>query len=100
MKKITSYFVLVLAVAFLSSCNGLNKMKKSAGDVNYDVVPEVLEAHGGVVEVTIKGTFPEKYFDKNTVLEATPVLTYEGGETAFEPVSVRTRDRKCSDRGL
>lgn len=89
MKKIRSYFVLVLAVAFLSSCNGLNKMKKSAGDVNYDVVPEVLEAHGGVVEVTIKGTFPEKYFDKNTVLEATPVLTYEGGETAFESVSVQ-----------
>ena len=89
MKKIRSYFILVMAVALLSSCNGLNKMKKSAGDVNYDVVPEVLEAHGGVVEVTIKGTFPEKYFDKNTVLEATPVLTYEGGETAFAPVTVQ-----------
>ncbi len=89
MKKIRSYFILVLAVALLSSCSGLNKMKKNAGQVNYDVVPEVLETHGGVVEVTIKGTFPEKYFDKNTTLEATPVLTYEGGETAFEPVKVQ-----------
>ncbi|MDX2415677.1 MAG: hypothetical protein QNK33_10850, partial [Bacteroidales bacterium] len=89
MKKIRSYFILVMAVALLSSCNGLNKMKKSASDVKYDVVPEVLEAHGGVVEVTVKGTFPEKYFDKNTVLEATPVLTYEGGETAFKSVNVQ-----------
>jgi len=89
MKKIRSYFILVLAVAFLSSCSGLNKMKKNAGQVNYDVVPEVLEAHGGIVAVSIKGTFPEKYFDKNTVLEATPVLTYEGGETAFDVVKVQ-----------
>lgn len=81
--------MLVLAVALLSSCGGLNKMKTNAGDVNYDVVPEVLETHGGIVEVSIKGTFPEKYFDKNTVLEATPVLTYEGGETAFESVKLQ-----------
>jgi hypothetical protein len=64
-------------------------MKKNASLINYDVVPEVLETHAGTVEVTIKGTFPEKYFDKNTVLEATPVLTYEGGETAFEAVNVQ-----------
>ena len=89
MKKIRSYFILILAAAILSSCSGLNKMKKNAGLVNYDVVPEVLETHAGTVEVTIKGTFPDKYFDKNTVLEATPVLVYQGGETAFEPVSVQ-----------
>jgi hypothetical protein len=64
-------------------------MKKNAGLVNYDVVPEVLETHAGIVEVTIKGTFPDKYFDKNTVLEATPVLVYDAGETAFESKSVQ-----------
>ncbi len=89
MKKIRSYFILVLAVALLSSCSGLNKMKKNASQVKYDVVPEVLETHGGVVEVSIKGTFPEKYFDKNTTLEATPVLTYDGGETVFDAVKVQ-----------
>ncbi|TFH37034.1 MAG: hypothetical protein E4G95_05155 [Bacteroidia bacterium] len=89
MKKIKNYFILFIAAAVLSSCSGLNKMKKNASLVNYNVVPEVLETHAGTVDVTIKGNFPEKYFDKNTVLEATPVLIYDGGETVFENVSVQ-----------
>ena len=88
MKKIRSYFILILAAAFLSSCSGLNKMKKEAGDIKYEVTPKVLEAHGGLVNVTIKGTFPEKYFNKKATLTVTPVLTYTGGETAFEKVQV------------
>lgn len=89
MKKIKSYLILFIAAAAMSSCSGLNKMKTNADQVNYNIVPEVLETHAGEVEVTIQGTFPEKYFDKNTVLEATPVLTYQGGEKAFESVKVQ-----------
>lgn len=88
MKKIRSYFILILAAAFLSSCSGLNKMKKEAGDIKYEVTPKVLEAHGGLVNVTIKGTFPEKYFNKKATIQVTPVLTYAGGETAFDKVEV------------
>ncbi|MDX9726389.1 MAG: hypothetical protein RBT38_08390 [Bacteroidales bacterium] len=88
MKKIRSFFILILAAAFLASCSGLNKMKKEAGDIKYEVIPKVLEAHGGQVNVTIKGTFPEKYFNKKATLEVTPVLTYAGGETAFDKVQV------------
>lgn len=88
MKKIRSYFILILAAAFLASCSGLNKMKKEAGDVNYEVTPKILETHGGLVNVTIKGTFPEKYFNKKATLEVTPTLTYTGGETAFDKVQV------------
>ncbi|HEX2919659.1 MAG TPA: hypothetical protein VHO50_00695 [Bacteroidales bacterium] len=88
MKKFRSYFILILAAVVMSSCSGLNKMKKNSGLIKYDVTPKVLEAHAGVVNVTIKGTFPEKYFDKKTTLTAAPVLTYEGGETAFENVQV------------
>jgi tetratricopeptide (TPR) repeat protein len=88
MKKIRSYFILILAAAFLASCSGLNKMKKEAGGIKYEVTPKVLEAHGGLVNVTIKGTFPEKYFNKKATLAVTPVLTYTGGETAFEKVQV------------
>jgi tetratricopeptide (TPR) repeat protein len=87
MKKIRSYFILFLAASVMVSCSGLNKMKKNANLVNYEVTPKVLETHGGQVEVTIKGTYPQKYFDKKTVLEITPVLTYTGGETAFDKVS-------------
>ncbi len=89
MKKIRSYFILIIAAALLSGCSGLNKMKQNADQVRYEVIPEVLEAHAGSVDLTIKGTFPDKYFDKNTVLEATPVLVYEGGETQFEKVTLQ-----------
>lgn len=88
MKKIRSYFILILAAAVMSSCSGLNKMKKEAGDVKYEVTPKILEAHNGLVNVTIKGTFPEKYFNKKATLSVTPVLTYAGGETAFDKVQV------------
>jgi tetratricopeptide (TPR) repeat protein len=88
MKKFKSYFILILAAAVMSSCSGLNKMKKDANLVKYEVTPKVLETHGGMVDVTIKGTFPQKYFDKKTTLEVTPVLTYSGGETAFEKVQI------------
>ncbi len=63
-------------------------MKKNSSQVKYEVTPKVLEAHAGMVNVTIKGTFPEKYFDKKTTVTATPVLTYSGGETVFEKVQV------------
>ena len=88
MKKFRSYFILTLAAVVISSCSGLNKMKKNEGLVKYEVTPKVLETHAGLVNVTIKGVFPDKYFDKKTILTATPVLTYSGGETAFEKVQV------------
>jgi tetratricopeptide (TPR) repeat protein len=88
MKKFRSYFILILAAAVMTSCSGLNKMKKNSNLVKYEVTPKVLETHAGVVTVTIKGTFPAKYFDKKTTVTATPVLTYTGGETAFDKVQV------------
>jgi tetratricopeptide (TPR) repeat protein len=88
MKKFRSYFILILAAAFMTSCSGLNKMKKNSNLVKYEVTPKVLQTDAGMVTVTIKGTFPEKYFDKKTTVTLTPVLTYAGGETAFEKVQV------------
>jgi len=88
MKKFGSYFILIVAATVMTSCSGLNKMKKNCNLVKYEVTPKVLETHAGVVTVTIKGTFPAKYFDKKTTVTATPVLTYTGGETAFEKVQV------------
>jgi len=88
MKKFRSYFILILAAAVMTGCSGLNKMKKNSNLVKYEVTPKVLETHAGVVNVTIKGTFPTKYFDKKTTVTATPVLTYTGGETTFDKVQV------------
>jgi len=88
MKKFRSYFILILAATLMTSCSGLNKMKQNSNLIKYEVTPKVLEAHAGMVTVTIKGTFPASYFDKKTTVTATPVLTYAGGETAFEKVQV------------
>jgi tetratricopeptide (TPR) repeat protein len=86
MKKIRSYFILILAAVLMAGCSGLNKMKKNAGLVKYEVTPQVLQTDAGVVPVAIKGVFPAKYFDKKTTVTATPVLTYEGGETPYSEV--------------
>jgi len=88
MKNFRSYFILILVAAVMTSCSGLKKMKTNANLIKYEVTPSVLKTDAGIVPVTIKGTFPAKYFDKKTVVTATPVLTYAGGETAFDKVQV------------
>jgi tetratricopeptide (TPR) repeat protein len=88
MKKFKSYFILILAAIVMTSCSGLNKMKTNSNLIKYEVTPKVLQTDGGIINVTIKGTFPSSYFDKKTTVTATPVLTYAGGEAAFEKVQV------------
>ena len=65
MKKLTlNLMTLGVAAIVISSCGGLNKMVDNSSTVDYDVQPSPVETHGGEVEVTIKTTFPEKYFNK------------------------------------
>lgn len=82
-------FATVALAALLASCSGLDKMKDNAPDINYTVTPEVLEVHGGQVPVTIKVQVPGGYFDKKTEINATPVLVYDGGETAYAPYQLQ-----------
>jgi Flp pilus assembly protein TadD len=84
MKNFTRLFVILLAAALMSGCSSLEKMKKNANLVTYEITPKVLETHGGIVAAQVKATYPEKYFDKNTTLKITPVLVYQGGETVFD----------------
>jgi tetratricopeptide (TPR) repeat protein len=84
MKNFTRLFVILLAAVLMSGCSSLDKMKKNANLVKYEITPNVLETHAGIVAAQVKATYPEKYFDKNTTLKVTPVLVYEGGETAFD----------------
>ena len=65
MKNFRSYFILILVAAFLTSCSGLNKMKKNSNLIKYDVTPKVLVTDAGLVPVTIKGTLPAKYFEES-----------------------------------
>lgn len=83
--KRTLGYVAILAMSGLVavSCSPLNKMKKNSGKISYAVTPQTLVEKGGMVDVKIDINFPEKYFNKKVVLEATPVLRYNNGEKAF-----------------
>ena len=79
-KKLYLPIVALLVLAF-SSCSKMGELSSDYFTTN----PEVLEAVGGKVPVTITGKFPEKYFKKNATVEVTPVLRWEGGEAKGQP---------------
>ncbi|TCO07709.1 TPR end-of-group domain-containing protein [Natronoflexus pectinivorans] len=81
-------FLALTAVVF-AGCSSLEKMRRNAEDISYTVTPEVLEAHGGQVNANIRVRIPAGYFDRRATLEATPVLVYEGGETAFPSYTIQ-----------
>lgn len=87
--RLNSLAFVLLAAVILSSCGGLNKMVKMAPQVRYSVTPEVLEMHADSVEITLKGSFPAKFFNKNAVLTITPVLKYANGQTEFASYTVQ-----------
>ena len=58
----------------------------------------LLSKKGDSVYVRINGTFPPKYFEKNAVMNFTPVLKYEGGETPL-PAKVFIGEDVNSDAG-
>ncbi|MCC6600186.1 MAG: tetratricopeptide repeat protein [Crocinitomicaceae bacterium] len=78
------YFVAVLASLVLAACANLGKMEKHIKDLSAQATPNPLEVHGDSVAINISGKFPEKYFAKKVVAEATPVLVYQGGETKYK----------------
>ena len=89
MKKLNYLALFTFAAMVLSSCGGLNKMQESAADVSYKVTPPVLVERGDKVDVKVDVKYPAKYFNKNAVVTATPVLKYADGETAFESKTVQ-----------
>jgi len=84
MLQSNSTFIAIAVAIFLAGCAGLGSMEKAIDTVGLSVEPETLILRGGEVEVTITGNFPAKYFGKKVILEATPVLVWEGGEAAFD----------------
>ena len=81
-----------LLLISLPGCGGLGKMDKAIEELNLKMTPEPLIVRGGQVQLALSGTFPEKYFAKKAIVEATPVLVWEGGEAAFETVGFQGED--------
>jgi len=86
MKKNRFYVSIVagMSALLLAACANLGSMQKHMDELSFTSTPNPLELHGDSVEITMSGKFPPKYFAKKVVVEATPVLVYQGGETKFK----------------
>ena len=81
-------FYILIAAAVLSGC-GLENMASKYNTVNFTTTPPTLETHGGKVVLSLDATFTEKYFAKQATVNFTPVLVYNGGETAFKTITIQ-----------
>ena len=81
-------FYTLIAVTILSSC-GLEKMASKYNTVDFTTTPTILETHGGEIALSLEASFPEKYFSKQATVDFTPVLVYNGGETAFKTITIQ-----------
>lgn len=84
---------LLMAFSFMSC----SKMKPLVQEY-FKVQPAVLEAKGGVVEASITGTFPEKYFKKKATMTITPVLKYNGTEERLDAITFQGEGVKGNDK--
>ena len=94
-KKLYLPLVALLVLAF-SSCSKMGELSPDYFTTN----PEVLEAIGGKVPVTITGKFPEKYFKKNATVEVTPVSRWEGGEAKGQPATFQGEKVQGNDQTI
>jgi Flp pilus assembly protein TadD/outer membrane protein OmpA-like peptidoglycan-associated protein len=70
----------LMAAMFVSCGECYEKMQKNQDQIQVTCNPEVLVLKGSNVSTDITVSFPENYFNKETILKITPVLVYEGGE--------------------
>ena len=94
-KKLYLPLVALLVLAF-SSCSKMGELSADYFTTN----PEVLEAVGGKVPVTITGKFPDKYFKKNATVEVTPVLRWKGGEAKGQPATFQGEKVQGNDQTI
>ena len=86
--RMSKIFYTLIAVTILSSC-GLENMASKYNTVDFITTPAILEVHGGKVALSLEASFPEKYFSKQATVDFTPVLVYNGGETAFKTITIQ-----------
>ena len=80
------------SLLFLAGCTGLGSMEKEIEALGLQATPEPLILRGDQVELKIEGKFPPKYFAKKVSMEATPVLTWEGGTAEYDAQGFQGED--------
>lgn len=88
MKKINSLFktlaviiLMMTPMVFQAKNHDVKGMAKHIDKVYIAATPEIMEVKGNMITVTIEAEFPPRYFHKKAVMNITPVLVYEDGET-------------------
>ena len=92
-------FMCVLAVGIVfTSCDPLKKMKQGAEDVKYTVNPPVLELVGNEVAISVNGSYPANYFNRNVVVTLTPTLKSGNNELDFDVYKVQGENVKENNK--
>lgn len=86
MDKKVFYLALGVAVIGMTGCS--KKLSQFKSDF-FTTVPTPLETVGENVPGTVTGNIPAKFMVKNAKVTATPVITWNGGEAAAQPVVVQ-----------
>ena len=93
MKKIFNVLMIAAAGLFITtSCGSPKKMAESAEEVSVSSNPQVLEVIAGIIKADVTVTFPEDFFHPKAIVEVVPVLVYNGGEVALDPVMLQGED--------
>jgi tetratricopeptide (TPR) repeat protein len=79
---------IIIISSLISSC-GLENMASKYNTVDFTTTPKVLQVHGGKVNLSLDANFAEKYFAKQAIVDFTPVLVYDEGETAFKTITIQ-----------
>lgn len=86
MDKKVFYLALGVAVIGMTGCS--KKLGQFKSDF-FTTVPTPLETVGENVPGTVTGNIPAKFMVKNAKVTATPIITWNGGEAAAQPVVVQ-----------
>lgn len=88
MKRISRLLSLIMVISVAILATSCSSKLKPLSQNNFNVTPTPLETVGNQIPVTISGTFPEKWFNKNAIVTVTPVLKYGNNqEVAGTPYS-------------
>ena len=85
----TVFTLLMTTLVLLTGCGGLSKMKSNSKKIRYQAQPDPVEVRDDKVAVKFVGSIPANYFDKGVALFIQPVFSWEGGETALDPITIK-----------
>jgi len=85
MKRSIKFLAACLLGVAAVACSSPEKMAEQAENVKVSCNPAVLEVVAGTIDADVTVSYPADYFNKNAVVEVTPVIVYDGGEAKMEP---------------